>query len=251
MTAKLVDDITETGSSKTRESVGQGIAQLVSGCFGGMGGCGMIGQTMINVRESGARTRLSTFSAGMFLLILMVSFHDLVADIPMAALVSVMIMVCVGTFDWHSIRPATLKRMPIGETAVMVITVIVVVATDDLSIGVIVGVITAMVIFARRVARFATVTRTQPDEAEVHYRVEGELFFATSNDLTHRFDYAADPAQVTIDLSDSHIWDASTVAALDAITTRYQRRGKTVSILGMNEHSSRFHTRLSGSLGRG
>jgi SulP family sulfate permease len=251
MTAKLVDDITETGSSKTRESVGQGIAQIVAGFFGGMGGCGMIGQTMINVRESGARTRLSTFSAGLFLLILMVAFHDLVADIPMAALVSVMVMVCVGTFDWHSIRPATLKRMPIGETAVMVITVVVVVATNDLSIGVIVGVITAMIIFARRVARFATVTRTQPDEAEAHYRVEGELFFATSNDLTHRFDYAADPTRVTIDLSESHIWDASTVAALDAITTRYQRRGKAVSILGMNDDSSRFHTRLSGNLGNG
>ncbi|NUU07269.1 SulP family inorganic anion transporter [Leifsonia sp. C5G2] len=249
MTAKLVDDITESGSNKTRESIGQGIAQIASGFFGGMGGCGMIGQTMINVRESGARTRLSTFSAGVFLLILMAVFHDLVNQIPMAALVAVMVMVCVGTFDWHSIRPATLKRMPAGETVVMVTTVVVVVATNDLSIGVVVGVIAAMIIFARRVASIATVTRSLPAADHAHYRVDGELFFATSNDLTHRFDYAGDPARITIDLSDSHIWDASTVAALDAIETRYARHGKTVSVEGMNQVSRRFHSRLTGQLG--
>jgi SulP family sulfate permease len=251
MTAKLVDDITETGSNKTRESVGQGVAQIVSGLVGGMGGCGMIGQTMINVRGSGARTRISTFSAGVFLLILMVVFHDVVGEIPMAALVAVMIMVCVGTFDWHSIRPSTLKRMPLGETIVMVVTVIVVVATNDLSIGVVVGVITAMIVFARRVARFATVTRTVDDHGAVRYLVDGELFFATSNDLTHHFEYADDPDHVVIDLAGSHVWDASTVAALDAITTRYGRRGKTVGIEGMNTASTRFHDRLSGNLAPG
>lgn len=249
MTAKLVDDITETGSNKTRESVGQGIAQIASGFFGGMGGCGMIGQTMINVRESGARTRLSTFSAGVFLLILMAVFHDLVNRIPMAALVAVMVMVCVGTFDWHSVRPATLKRMPVGETTVMVLTVVVVVATDDLSIGVVVGVIAAMIVFARRVAAIATVTRTLPADGTAHYRIDGELFFATSNDLTHRFDYAGDPQRVTIDLAGSHVWDASTVAALDAIETRYARHGKTVTVEGMNQASTRFHARLTGRLG--
>ncbi|MBW4043284.1 MAG: SulP family inorganic anion transporter [Acidobacteria bacterium] len=251
MTAKLVDEITETGSNKTRESIGQGIAQIASGLFGGMGGCGMIGQTMINVRGSGARTRISTFSAGVFLLILMVALHGLVADIPMAALVAVMIMVCVGTFDWHSIRPSTLRRMPVGETVVMVVTVIVVVATNDLSIGVVVGVVTAMIVFARRVARFATVTRTVGDDGGVRYLVDGELFFATSNDLTHHFDYAADPDLVVIDLTGSHVWDASTVAALDAISTRYGRRGKTVEIEGMNAASTRFHGRLTGSLASG
>jgi sulfate permease, SulP family len=249
MTAKLVDDITETGSSKTREGIGQGIAQFATGLIGGMGGCGMIGQTMINVRESGARSRLSTFSAGVFLLILIVALHDLVSSIPMAALVAVMVMVCVGTFDWHSIRPSTLRRMPVGETVVMVVTVAVVVATNNLSIGVVVGVLAAMVIFARRVARFATVTRTGRDATTAHYRVDGELFFATSNDLTHRFDYAGDPPAVVIDLSGSHVWDASTVAALDAITTRYARRGTTVEIVGMNPASARFHDRLSGRLG--
>jgi SulP family sulfate permease len=251
MTAKLVDEITETGSSKTRESIGQGIAQIVTGLFGGMGGCGMIGQTMINVRVSGARTRISTFCAGAFLLILMIVFHDVVGAIPMAALVAVMVMVCVGTFDWHSIRPRTLRRMPIGETAVMVLTVGVVVATNNLSIGVVVGVIVAMVIFARRVARFATVTRSAPEGGVARYLVRGELFFATSNDLTHHFAYAADPDRIVIDLRESHIWDASTVAALDAISTRYARRGKTVEIVGMNEHSTRFHGRLTGTLGGG
>jgi SulP family sulfate permease len=214
-----------------------------------MGGCGMIGQTMINVRESGARTRLSTFSAGVFLLILMAVFHDLVNRIPMAALVAVMVMVCVGTFDWHSVRPSTLKRMPAGETTVMVLTVAVVVATNDLSIGVVVGVIAAMIVFARRVAAVTTVTRTLPADGTAHYQVDGELFFATSNDLTRRFDYAGDPQHVTIDLSGSHVWDASTVAALDAIETRYARHGKTVTVEGMNQASTRFHARLTGQLG--
>jgi sulfate permease, SulP family len=246
MTAKLVDDITETGSSKTRETIGQGIAQIVSGFFGGMGGCGMIGQTMINVRESGARTRLSTFSAGVFLLILMVGLNGFVARIPMAALVAVMIMVCVGTFDWHSIRPATLRRLPVGETVVMVVTVAVVVATNDLSIGVVVGVLVALVIFARRVASFATVTREVDETAgTARYRVRGELFFATSNDLTHRFAYADDPPRVEIDLSGSHIWDATTVAALDAIVTRYARHGVDAEVVGMNAPSRMLHRRLS------
>ncbi len=166
----------------------------------------------------------------------------------MAALAAVMVMVCVGTFDWHSIRPSTLRRMPLGETIVMVITVAVVVATNDLSIGVIVGVVTAMIIFARRVARVADVERIVSKTGGVLYRVHGELFFATSSDLTRRFNYANDPTEVTIDLSGSHVWDASTVAALDAIETKYARHGKTVVIAGMNADSTRFHERLTGQL---
>jgi SulP family sulfate permease len=163
MTAKLVDDLTDTRSDKTREAVGQGIANIVTGFFGGMGGCGMIGQTMINVKN-GARTRLSTFLAGFFLLILCIVLGPVVSRIPMAALVAVMILVSVGTFDWHSVKPATLKRMPVGESAVMVVTVVVVVATDNLSIGVVVGSLTAMVVFARRVAHLTEVTSvTDPD----------------------------------------------------------------------------------------
>jgi SulP family sulfate permease len=252
MTAKLVDDVTDSGSNKTRESLGQGAANVLSGLFGGMGGCAMIGQTMINVKASGARTRISTFLAGVFLLILVVVLGDIVAIIPMAALVAVMVMVSVGTFDWHSIRPSTLHRMPIGETLVMVATVAVVVVTHNLAIGVIVGVIAAMVIFARRVAHFATVERTLADDGTTaHYTVSGELFFASSNDLTTQFDYAGDPDSVVIDLSGSHVWDASTVAALDAITTKYAAHGKRAVIEGMNEASARMHGRLAGNLGAG
>ncbi|MEO7078898.1 MAG: SulP family inorganic anion transporter, partial [Rhodococcus sp. (in: high G+C Gram-positive bacteria)] len=157
MTAKFVDDITDSHSNKTRESWGQGVANIVTGFFGGMGGCAMIGQTMINVKTSGARTRISTFLAGVFLLILVVGLGDIVSLIPMAALVAVMIMVSVGTFDWHSIAPATLRRMPTSETLVMVATVAVTVATDNLAYGVAVGVLTAMVLFARRVAHLTEV----------------------------------------------------------------------------------------------
>ncbi|MCF1592851.1 SulP family inorganic anion transporter [Streptomyces muensis] len=249
MTAKLVDDITDTHSSKTRESVGQGIANIVTGFFGGMGGCAMIGQTMINVKVSGARTRLSTFLAGAFLMVLCIVFGPVVSDIPMAALVAVMVMVSFATFDWHSIAPKTLKRMPAGEIAVMVITVTVVVATDNLAIGVVVGSITAMVIFARRVAHLAHVTAvTDPDGETVVYRVTGELFFASSNDLVGQFDYAGDPKKVVIDLSAAHIWDASSVAALDAVETKYAQRGKTVEITGLNDPSAHLHGKLTGEL---
>ncbi|MET7994873.1 SulP family inorganic anion transporter [Amycolatopsis sp. NPDC005232] len=249
MTAQLVDDITDTPSSKTREAIGQGIANVVTGIFGGMGGCAMIGQTMINVRTAGSRTRLSTFLAGTFLIILCIVFGPLVSRIPMAALVAVMVLVAFGTFDWHSIAPATLKRMPAGEITVMVITVAVVVATSNLAIGVVVGTITAMVIFARRVARLLDVTAAvDPDGNQVVYAVTGELFFASSNDLVSRFDYAGDPAHVVLDLTDAHIWDASTVAALDAITTKYAARGKTVEIVGLNSPSARMHGRLTGEL---
>ncbi|WP_189856853.1 SulP family inorganic anion transporter [Streptomyces poonensis] len=252
MTAKLVDDITDTRSSKTRESVGQGIANIVTGFFGGMGGCAMIGQTMINVKVSGARTRVSTFLAGAFLMVLCVVFGPVVSDIPMAALVAVMVMVAFGTFDWHSIAPKTLKRMPTGEIAVMVITVIVVVATHNLAIGVVVGTITAMVVFAKRVAHLAEVTAvTDPDDTTVVYRVTGELFFASSNDLVGQFRYATDPGKVVIDLSAAHVWDASSVAALDAIETKYAQRGKTVEIVGLNEPSARLHGKLSGELAAG
>ncbi|MGX1122303.1 SulP family sulfate permease [Streptomyces ambofaciens] len=249
MTAKLVDDITDTHSSKTRESIGQGIANIVTGFFGGMGGCAMIGQTMINVKVSGARTRVSTFLAGSFLMVLCIAFGPVVSDIPMAALVAVMVMVAFGTFDWHSVAPRTLKRMPAGEIAVMVITVIVVVATDNLAIGVVVGTLTAMVIFARRVAHLADVTAVaDPDDTRVVYRVTGELFFASTNDLVGRFDYAGDPEKIVIDLSAAHIWDASSVAALDAIETKYAQRGKSVEIIGLNDPSADLHGKLTGEL---
>ena len=258
MTAKLVDDITDTHSHKTREAWGQGVSNMLSGFFGGMGGCAMIGQTMINVKASGARTRISTFLAGVFVLILVVGLGDVVAIIPMAALVAVMIMVSILTFDWHSIRFATVKRMPKSETAVMIATVTAVVFTHNLAIGVIIGVIVAMVAFARRVAHFVTVERTVSDVITAsgavptaRYTVTGELFFASSNDLTTQFEYTHDPDTIVIDMTNARVWDASTVAALDAITVKYASRGKSVQLVGMNPASTTMHERLAGTFGDG
>ena len=251
MTAKLVDDITDTHSDKTREGWGQGVANLVSGLFGGMGGCAMIGQTMINVKTSGARTRISTFAAGVFLLILVVGLGETVGKIPMAALVAVMIMVSVGTLDWHSIHPRTLRQMPFSATTIMLTTVVVTVTTHNLAYGVILGVIVAMIFFARRVAHFTeVVVIDQPDDNTCVYAVRGVLFFASSNDLYTQFDYVNDPENIIIDLSQAQIYDSSTVAALDAIVKKYQNKGKRVSITGINEPSAKWNA-LSGNFGRG
>ncbi|MEU4432340.1 SulP family inorganic anion transporter [Nocardia rhamnosiphila] len=251
MTAELVDGITDTPSNKTRESWGQGVANIVTGFFGGLGGCAVIGQTVMNVKIAGARTRISTFLAGVFLLVLVVGLGGLVARIPMAALVAVMIMVSITAMDWHSLAPATLRRMPIAETTVMLLTVAVTLLTHNLAYGVVTGVVTAMVAFAHRVASFTEVapvaTAVSGDTTRV-YTVRGELFFASSNDLVHRFDYSGDPAEIVLDLSEAHIWDASTVAALDAITTKYAAKGKRVTIRGLNPASVARHRRLSGHL---
>lgn len=249
LTAQLVDSITETGSSKWRESWGQGVANIASAFFGGTGGCAMIGQTVINVKTAGARTRISTFVAGASVLVLTIVLHDLVAQIPMAALTAVMLMVCVATFDWHSIRPRTLRRMPLGETAVMLITVVVVVVTENLATGVLVGVVVAALVFARRAAHVVTVVREPVDERTVRYRVRGALFFASSNDLVTRFSYAEDPEHVVIDMSDAHVFDASTVAALDGVEQRFAKHGSTVEVMGLNTGSVAIHGRLSGELG--
>jgi SulP family sulfate permease len=249
MTAKLVDDITETPSDKLREARGQGIANVVTGMFGGMAGCAMIGQTMINVRVSRARTRISTFSAGAFLLVLVVGLGSVVAIIPMAALVAVMILVSISTFDWHSVAPGTLRRMPVGETVIMLVTVVATVATHNLAIGVGLGVLTAMVIFARRVAHLVDVERVvDPDGTATVYSVTGEIFFASDQELIDSFDYANDPPNVIIDLSRAHVWDASAVAALDAIETHYGRHGIEVEITGLNDRSQKLHGSLSGQL---
>lgn len=248
LTARLVDELTETGSNKTRESCGQGIANIVSGLFGGMGGCAMIGQTMINVK-AGARTRLSTFLAGVFLLILVVVLSPVVAVIPMAALVAVMILVSVGTFDWHSVKPSRLRRMPGTETFTTLVVVVVVVATSNLAIGVVAGVILSALFFARRVAHLTTFeSNLNPEGDEKTYRVIGDLFFAAIDDFADHFDYTGDPHRVVIDLSDAHIWDASAVAALDAVTARYDSRNKRVEILGLNPASAALHLNLSGNL---
>lgn len=256
MTAKLVDDITDTRSDKTREGWGQGIANIVTGFFGGMGGCAVVGQTMMNVKVSGARTRLSTLAAGVFLLILVVALGDIVGLVPMAALVAVMIMVSIATIDWHSVHPRTLRLMPLSETVVMVVTVVATVSTGNLAIGVSLGVLTAMVLFARRVAHMTTVEKIADADTDGDggvdtrtYRVTGELFWASSNDLVHQFDYIGDPENVVIDLTDADIWDASTVATFDAIQQKYAAKGKTVTIVGLDGAGLERLRRLSGRLG--
>ncbi|WP_080794970.1 SulP family inorganic anion transporter [Corynebacterium pacaense] len=248
LTAKLVDDITESHSDKTRESAGQGIANIVTALLGGMGGCAMIGQTMINVRVSGARTRLSTVLAGVFLLLLILTLGEIVGLIPMAALVAIMVMVSVTTMDWHSISPRTLRLMPLSETIVMLVTVVATLATGNLAIGVVLGVLGAMVMFARRVAHLVRVERETSGNISI-YRVSGQLFWASSNDLVYAFDYS-DPSQdIVIDLAAAEVWDASTVATLDSVVQKYRARGRSVSIIGLDGESLDRLERLSGKLG--
>jgi len=256
MTAKLVDDITDIHSDKTHESWGQGVANLVTGAFGGMGGCAMIGQTMINVREAGARTRLSTLLSGILLLIFVVALGDIVGMIPMAALVAIMVVVSLGTIDWHSLHPRTLKLMPRSETLVMLVTVVATLTTHNLAVGVIGGVLTAMIMFARRVAHMVDIEKVREadldDDGHVDtrtYRVTGQLFWASSNDLVYRFDYNDTARHIVIDLSAAEVWDASTVATLDAIQQKFQARGKIVDIIGLDGQSKYRLDRLSGKLG--
>ena len=250
LTAKLVDEITDTRSHKGRESWALGVSNILAGFYGGIAGCAMIGQTVLNVKTGRARTRISTFVAGVFLLALVTGLSSVMGQIPMVALAAVMMVVAVTTVDWHSVKPSTLKRMPVPETMVMGVTVAVVVVTGNLAYGVVVGVILAMVLFARRVAHVISVDRTLADDGEtVRYEVTGPLFFGSSNDLVDQFSYADDPAAVTIDLSRAQIWDASTVAALDSIETKYRDHGATVTIDGLDERSTGFHRRLTGQFG--
>ena len=245
LTAKLVDDITDTHSDKTRESFGQGIGNILAAAIGGMGVCAMIGQTMIGVKVSQARTRLSTFLAGAFLLVLCLLFGEAVGRIPMAALVAVMILVAATTVNWHSIRPRTLKLMPLSEILVMLLTVAGTLATHNLAVGVVLGVVAASIGFARRVAHLVEV-----ELVDVYtYVVHGQLFFASSNDLVYAFDYTLDTDFVVVDLSDAEVWDASTVATLDAVQKKYADRGIEVEFRGLDGASAQRLERLSGQLG--
>ena len=250
LTAKLVDDLTDTPSGKRRESWALGIGNILAGFYGGIAGCAMIGQTSVNVELGRARTRISTIAAALVLLLLVTGLSHIMAQIPMVVLAGIMMVVAVKTVNWHSLQPATLKRMPWSETLVMVVTVAITVWTSNLAIGVLLGVILAMMLFARRIAHVIHAERTlSPEGDRVHYTVRGPLFFASSNDLFEHFDYGHDPSQVTIDLTHAQIWDASSVAALDAIEYRYQRHGATVTFTGLDNRSSDFRDRLSGNLG--
>jgi SulP family sulfate permease len=243
MTAQIVDDLTDTGSDKIRESYGQGIANIVAGCFGGMAGCAMIGQSVINVK-SGGRGRLSTLWAGLFLLFLILVLADLVRQIPMAALVAVMIMVSIGTFSWKSLRD--LRVHPRSSSIVMLATVAVTVVTHDLAQGVLVGVLLSGIFFARKVARIFRIRSELSDDGMTRtYTVTGQVFFASAEAFADAFDVREAIERVVIDVSGAHIWDLTAVAALDRVVLKFRREGTEVEILGMNEASATLVDRLA------
>jgi len=235
LTANLIDDLTDTPSNKDRETRGQGIANILAPLFGGMAGCAMIGQSVINV-TSGARGRLSTLWAGLLLLFLMLVLSDWVARIPMAALVAVMIMVSVGTFDWSSIRK--LRTIPAQSSLVMVATTVTVVATHDLSKGVMLGVLLSAIFFMRKVGKTIVVTEIEtPEDGLLRYRVTGQLFFASADLFAASFEHHGHPRRVEIDMSGAHLWDLTGVAAVDKVVFRYRRQGAEVVVEGMNAAS--------------
>ncbi|NMP03961.1 SulP family inorganic anion transporter [Pseudoalteromonas arctica] len=232
MTATIVDDLTDTTSDRNKECKGQGIANIGAGLFGGMAGCAMIGQSIINVK-SGGRGRLSTFIAGLFLIIMVVFLDEWLRLIPMAALVAVMIMVSIGTFSWASVKD--LKKNPLSSNVVMISTVIVVVATHNLAIGVLVGVLLATLFFANKIGRFMVVT-TKYDETKnlVTYEVVGQVFFASAEQFIASFDFKNAVSNVVIDLTHAHFWDITGVSSLDKVVIKFRREGATVNIVGMN-----------------
>jgi len=243
MTAQIVDDLTDTSSDKRRECQGQGIANFATGFIGGMGGCAMIGQSVINVK-SGGSTRLSTLVAGSFLLFLIVVLGPLVSRIPMPSLVAVMIMVSIGTFSWNSIRD--LKIHPWQSSLVMVVTVVVVVWTHDLAQGVLAGVILSGLFFAGKVRGLFTVSSELAADGSCRtYRVAGQVFFASTERFADSFDFKEVLDRVVIDVSAAHFWDISAVGILDKVILRFRREGATVEIVGLNEASEKLVRRFA------
>ena len=242
LTAQIVDDLTDTPSNKHREATGQGLANITAGFFGGMAGCAMIGQSVINIK-SGGRGRLSTLLAGVFLLLMVVFLGDWVGQIPMAALVAVMIMVSIGTFSWQSI--ANLRVHPVTSSVVMLGTVVVTVATHDLAKGVLTGVLLSALGFARKVGQVLVVERSLDDDGLTrHYRVTGQIFFASADQFLSEFDFREVVEQVRIDVSDAHFWDLSAVGALDRVILKFRREGVEVELAGMDEASRTLVDRL-------
>ncbi|MDP4607684.1 MAG: SulP family inorganic anion transporter [Burkholderiaceae bacterium] len=236
MTASIVDDLTDTPSDKNRECVGQGLSNVFAGFMGGMAGCAMIGQSVINVK-SGGRGRLSTLTAGVLLLIMVVFLGDYVALIPMAALVAVMVMVSIGTFNWASVR--NLGTNPKSSSVVMIATVVVVVATHDLAKGVLVGVLLSGFFFAHKVGQVLSVSSIAQDQGRVrHYTITGQVFFASSERFIAAFDYKEVIEGVRIDVSRAHFWDITAVSALDKAVLKFRREGTDVEVIGLNEASA-------------
>jgi len=232
MTATIVDDLTDTPSDKNKECKAQGAANIGAGLLGGMAGCAMIGQSVINVK-SGGRGRLSTFCAGFFLLIMVVFLDEWIRQIPMAALVAVMIMVSIGTFSWESVK--NLRSNPPSSSIVMIATVVVVVATHNLALGVFVGVLLASLFFSNRIARLMLVRNELVEQGTRRYAVVGQVFFASSDQFTAAFDFKEVLDRVIIDLSQAHFWDITSVAALDKVVIKFRREGAEVDVMGMNE----------------
>jgi len=243
MTATIVDDLTDTPSDKNRECKGQGLANIGSGLLGGMAGCAMIGQSVINIK-SGGRTRLSTLIAGVVLLLMVVVRADWVSQIPMAALVAVMIMVSIGTFSWESLRD--LKKHPLSTNIVMVTTVLVVVFTHNLAIGVFVGVLLASLFFANKVGRVLYIGSTlNDDENAREYRVVGQVFFTSADRFIAAFDFKETLERVGIDLTHAHFWDITAVDALDRAVVKFRREGAEVEVIGLNEASATIVDRFA------
>ncbi|MCJ2141431.1 SulP family inorganic anion transporter [Methylobacterium sp. E-066] len=236
LTAQIVDDMTDTGSDKNRECMGQGVANMASAVFGGMGGCAMIGQSVINV-SSGARGRLSTLVAGAFLLLLLVALQDLLAVVPVAALTAVMIMVSLNTFSWRSL--AQLRTNPLPSSAVMLATVLVVVATKDLAMGVLAVVLLSGVFFAGKVSRLSQVTSERSADGRTRtYRVTGQVFFASAGTFSEAIDVLEPVDRLVIDVHGAHFWDISAVAALDRVVLKARSRGRNVEVVGLNAASA-------------
>ncbi|HKK37130.1 MAG TPA: SulP family inorganic anion transporter [Paracoccaceae bacterium] len=243
MTASIVDELTDTSSNRNRECVGQGVANTATGFLGGMAGCAMIGQSIINVK-SGGRARLSSAAAGVILLFMILVLGDFVKIIPMAALVAVMIMVSIGTFSWSSLR--NLRKHPASSSVVMLTVVALVVATHNLAYGVIAGVLLSGVFFAAKIAQiFRVRSEVSADGRSRRYVVEGQLFYASTEDFLAAFDFREALDEVVIDVSRAHIWDISSVAAVDQAVLRFRREGAKVELVGMNEASETMVDRLA------
>ncbi|MDP1579403.1 MAG: SulP family inorganic anion transporter [Candidatus Didemnitutus sp.] len=243
MTATIVDDLTDTSSNKSRECVGQGVANITSGFLGGMAGCAMIGQSVINVK-SGGRGRLSAFAAGVLLLIMIVVLGDWVKQIPMAALVAVMIMVSIGTFSWASFR--NMRVHPKSSSVVMLATVVVVVGTHNLALGVGVGVLLSALFFARKVSQLLDISSERSADGTTRtYRIRGQLFFVSADTFAAAFDLREVLTKVVIDVSHAHFWDLTSIGALDKIVIKYRRGGTAVELVGLNEASKTIVDRLA------
>ncbi|OHX51134.1 sulfate permease [Planococcus salinarum] len=239
LTANIVDDMTGTSSDKNKESRGQGIANFITGFFGGMAGCAMIGQSIINVK-SGGRGRLSALVAGAFLMFLIIVLGNVVIQIPMPVLVGIMIMVSIGTFDWSSFN--YLKKAPKSDSIVMVATVAIVVYTHDLSIGVLAGVLLSAIFFVSKISKIKVQKRLLD---ATHYNVEGQLFFASVEDFLEKFDYDIEDEKVVIDFTDAHIWDDSGVGAVDRVVLKFREKANEVEIVGLDAGSQKLINQLA------